>query len=85
MFRVEDFKKEVLSYYLQHIMVYESFELDGEVHTFSWADPEKGVEAVVRRYNLPDIEEDPDKTKERLRMLAEPQGYLDRLVWKEYA
>lgn len=85
MFRAENFRKEVLSYYLQHIMAYESFELDGEVHTFTWAEPQKGVDAVVSRYSLPDIEEDPRQRKERLKLLKEPQEYLDELVRRAYA
>lgn len=85
MFREEEFRREVLSYYLREMVAQESFTLDGEEHRFWWLDIEKGTEAVVSRYTLPEIEEDPVVTKARYALLEAPREYLDGLVAEVYA
>lgn len=85
MFREEEFRKEVLSYYLTEMVAQESFTLDGEEHRFWWIDIEKGTQAVVSRYTLPEIEEDPVITRARLTLLQAPRDYLDGLVAEVYA
>lgn len=84
MFR-DAFNNEVLSYYLHNMVVIETMTLDGEEHKFWWVDPEKGRQAVERRYRLPDIEEDPRRTAMRTELLSAPQEYLDDLVGRKYA
>lgn len=80
MFREKEFKAEVLSYYLRHMVVTE--EIDG--HLFWWVDPEKGRRAVQTRYELPDIEEPRESVEARLRLLSGGQEYLDALVREAY-
>lgn len=80
MFREKEFKAEVLSYYLRHMVVTE--EIDG--HSFWWVDPEKGRRAVQARYELPDIDECAESVQARLTVLQGGQDYLDALVREAY-
>lgn len=80
MFREKDFKAEVLSYYLRHMVVTE--EIDG--HLFWWVDPEKGRKAVQARYELPEIDESAESVQARQAVVQGGQGYLDALVREAY-
>lgn len=80
MFREKEFKAEVLSYYLRHMVVTE--EIDG--HLFWWVDPEKGRKAVQARYELPDIDESAESVRARQAVVRGGQDYLDALVREAY-
>ena len=80
MFREKEFKAEVLSYYLRHMVVEERI---GD-SLFWWVDPEKGRRAVQARYELPGIDECAESVQARAEVLEGGQEYLDALVREAY-